>query len=223
MHKYTLVESGSVKRKDCVFRTRWRPRACLICRVPWLRVLSSRLAQAATAFKEVRYRRPTVMLSGAARDFGQRGESRARSRGPVLRPAEGIPKCVGSKCCVREFYPGTVPENVFCSGDGQPQVMSGEFPEDASTSLSFSGSFDSALETVIPRTVSRGAPLKMTVAKGFAKTTEFRKRFGARVRELRTRRTCCKVTWPTRWACGILHLPHREREERDVLGRNRHA
>src|SRR5260370_6712837 len=51
-------------------------------------------------------------------------------------------------------------------------------PETAFTPSSFSGSFDSALEIVREATILPGAPLKMTVAGGFAGPQQHRM-FGA--------------------------------------------
>src|SRR5260370_21440483 len=66
----------------------------------------------------------------------------------------------------------------FRRGDGQTEARARELPETAFTPSSFSGSFDSALETVREASILPGAPLKMTGAGGFASPQQHRM-FGA--------------------------------------------
>jgi|SRR5260370_27717927 len=110
------------------------------------------------------------MLSGAPR-------SRDHGDNP-RRGVETSRRCLPSKYRSREFWPRKLSRTCFRPADGQPQARSRALPETASTPSSFSGSFDSALETVREASLLPGAPLKMTGAGGFASPQQHRM-FGA--------------------------------------------
>jgi hypothetical protein len=108
------------------------------------------------------------MLSGAP-----------RSRDHCQNPRRGVEtsrRCLPSKYRSREFWPRNCPGHV--SGR---ETVSPKQGRENSLKLhlllhhsSFSGSFDSALETVREATVLPGAPLKMTGAGGFASPQQHR-------------------------------------------------
>src|SRR5260370_31028579 len=97
----------------------------------------------------------------------------------------------------------------FRPGDGQPQARSRELPETAFTPSSFSGSFDSALETVREASTLPGAPLKMTGAGGFASPQQHRM-FGASLVSFAVDRAALHVLprllWHRRPPRCFLHL-----------------
>src|SRR5260370_26340741 len=102
------------------------------------------------------------MLSGASRSRDHREKPRLG--------VETCRRCLPSKYRSREFWAQELSRTRFRTGDGQPKRG-----RENSLKLhfllhhsSFSGSFDSAFETVREASILPCAPLKVTVAGGFA-------------------------------------------------------